>query len=611
MCFKTLPNPSQYQTVDVSLQLIHDCEQMMGYTLEVLFYAPYTDDEEIVVSTSLQVDASPSQFPQLSHIPAEYAGVFGGIVDRILADNTRQQEIASLTQCQRTGPQRMCFPRSYDEPPLPACLCVDCFFTRVFCLRAIERVLATMAARPGEEIQTCSFSLSPQEIKDIKTGHLRCCAFLAERRGAVWHACKELFRIIVNGTRVSSLDDGVINLVRLIRPGVNKACIYGFTEGEMCLRFYLFSDTTVSQLVARFAAVAAPSEEEEKRAFVSLLRKEDDDVVVETEAFPFSLLDPLTLTRLRVPVRARSCEHVRCFDLESFLEMYSSSEEKPCPVCGKDIDPRDLVKDFYVGRILRETSEEEEVEMQPSGAWAVMEEKEEEEKDEPVDTTQLASILDSMFRSPHFGAADASPSLPVPVARPAQFVRDVSEPPSFSVDDFLSVASQLRQRQRPRPYGLWEPQEPQEPQESERSASHDGPNTPFFSFHRPLTQSLISSHFPVRRQPAQASSPPMVPQVVSPVVPHPWAQLPQSLTDPPREDRGQADIIDLASSSDSDDSEQQPINRRRHVIDDEDIIDIIDWSVCYKQDNPSTGMWRTSSEARRDWQSTTMHFEIE
>ena len=23
------------------------------------------------------------------------------------------------------------------------------------------------------------------------------------------------------------------------------------------------------------------------------------------------------------------------------------------------------------------------------------------------------------------------------------------------------------------------------------------------------------------------------------------------------------------------------------------------------------GMWRTSSEARRDWQSTTMHFEIE
>ena len=47
------------------------------------------------------------------------------------------------------------------------------------------------------------------------------------------------------------------------------------------------------------------------------------------------------------------------------------------------------------------------------------------------------------------------------------------------------------------------------------------------------------------------------------------------------------------------------------MIDDEDIIDIIDWSVCYKQENPSTGMWRTSSEARRDWQSTTMHFEIE
>ena len=163
----------------------------------------------------------------------------------------------------------------------------------------------------------------------------------------------------------------------------------------MCLRFYLFSDTTVSQLVARFTAVAAPSEEEEKRAFVSLLRKEDDDVVVETEAFPFSLLDPLTLTRLRVPVRARSCEHVRCFDLESFLEMYSSSEEKPCPVCGKDIDPRDLVKDFYVGRILRETSEEE-VEMQPSGAWAVMEEKEEEDVDQEE---LLASQLDSMYEN--------------------------------------------------------------------------------------------------------------------------------------------------------------------------------------------------------------------
>jgi hypothetical protein len=66
-----------------------------------------------------------------------------------------------------------------------------------------------------------------------------------------------------------------------------------------------------------------------------------------------SLCCPLSLNRMRVPVKGRKCLHVQCFDLEDFLMYTRRSPKFLCPVCNKpNALPSDLVVSPYIERAL-------------------------------------------------------------------------------------------------------------------------------------------------------------------------------------------------------------------------------------------------------------------
>lgn len=73
-----------------------------------------------------------------------------------------------------------------------------------------------------------------------------------------------------------------------------------------------------------------------------------------------SLVDQITLSRIRKPIRSSTCHHIECFDYESFLEIYpqasyDSSEHIKCFICGNNVLFKDLYIDAFIQSMLVNT----------------------------------------------------------------------------------------------------------------------------------------------------------------------------------------------------------------------------------------------------------------
>jgi E3 SUMO-protein ligase PIAS1 len=69
-----------------------------------------------------------------------------------------------------------------------------------------------------------------------------------------------------------------------------------------------------------------------------------DDLVVSTGNI-LPLNDPLSLARIRIPVRSTDCKHVQCFEYETVLELHRDMFKFTCPICNQVRDFSTLVVD--------------------------------------------------------------------------------------------------------------------------------------------------------------------------------------------------------------------------------------------------------------------------
>lgn len=87
-------------------------------------------------------------------------------------------------------------------------------------------------------------------------------------------------------------------------------------------------------------------------------RIQDDDIQIQSKD-TISLLDPVTYTRIRIPVRSRQCRHAQCFDLYTYLEMNRNIPTWTCGICGVRVELKDLVVDCFFKEILQVITDEE------------------------------------------------------------------------------------------------------------------------------------------------------------------------------------------------------------------------------------------------------------
>ncbi|KAI8827087.1 uncharacterized protein EV422DRAFT_512578 [Fimicolochytrium jonesii] len=70
---------------------------------------------------------------------------------------------------------------------------------------------------------------------------------------------------------------------------------------------------------------------------------QDDDIEMGNQVLSFQ--DPLTLARINLPCKGRTCNHAQCFDCEAFISMNQGAIKWKCPICSKPVEGKDLLID--------------------------------------------------------------------------------------------------------------------------------------------------------------------------------------------------------------------------------------------------------------------------
>jgi len=137
---------------------------------------------------------------------------------------------------------------------------------------------------------------------------------------------------------------------------------------------FLVKKITADTLIKKLQEKGRRSSEETKNIIIKNLANFDPDLT--TTSYLFSLICPLSKTRMKLPAKSINCDHLQCFDASSFILM---NEKKPtwmCPTCHKpclydDIQIEDYFLQVVSSPILKNCNKE--IEILGNGSWKVYE----------------------------------------------------------------------------------------------------------------------------------------------------------------------------------------------------------------------------------------------
>ncbi|KAL1481457.1 hypothetical protein MTO96_015608 [Rhipicephalus appendiculatus] len=129
-----------------------------------------------------------------------------------------------------------------------------------------------------------------------------------------------------------------------------------------------------------------------------------------------SLTCPLSRTRMKVPCRARSCNHLDCFDASTYLQVNERRPAWICPVCGNRAALSSLVVDqLFVDIIANVPGDCESVIFLEDGSWTTSTSQSDCENDATNSATPSSST--ACTSTP---PSEPSSSEPEPVGRPSK-----------------------------------------------------------------------------------------------------------------------------------------------------------------------------------------------
>ncbi|ORY59876.1 PINIT domain-domain-containing protein [Leucosporidium creatinivorum] len=147
--------------------------------------------------------------------------------------------------------------------------------------------------------------------------------------------------------------------------------IYVNTEKQSTRRYfmvvYLVEVTTIKQLVDRVKTGKQKTKEEVIQSIIRM----NSDPDMEASALTVSLKDPLTLARIKTPIRSNVCTHVSCFDAEVWFMINEQTPTWNCPICSKVLRVDDLVHDNFFLDVLKTigSAEVDAITVEPDGTW--------------------------------------------------------------------------------------------------------------------------------------------------------------------------------------------------------------------------------------------------
>ncbi|KAM7532630.1 hypothetical protein Aperf_G00000130786 [Anoplocephala perfoliata] len=101
--------------------------------------------------------------------------------------------------------------------------------------------------------------------------------------------------------------------------------------------------------------------------------EEDDDIQIQN-TLPVQLLCPLSKCRINLPVRGQKCQHIQCYDADTYLIINERKPAWKCPVCDLLAPFDELFVDGLLMDILasKESQDVEEIVFNEDGSWTTM-----------------------------------------------------------------------------------------------------------------------------------------------------------------------------------------------------------------------------------------------
>ncbi|GAA6021539.1 hypothetical protein JCM11491_006479 [Sporobolomyces phaffii] len=151
---------------------------------------------------------------------------------------------------------------------------------------------------------------------------------------------------------------GQLNKVEIIYTNTDRTTYYMVT--------YLVETTPVRKVVEKVKAGRTKPKEE----VIQSIKDINLDEEIAAGPLGLSLRDPLSFARIGTPVRSRMCNHISCFDAETWFEMNEQTPTWNCPICSKTLKFEDMVVDGYFEEILKICpSSVDSVTVNPDGTW--------------------------------------------------------------------------------------------------------------------------------------------------------------------------------------------------------------------------------------------------
>ncbi|XP_074333618.1 uncharacterized protein LOC141671325 isoform X2 [Apium graveolens] len=230
----------------------------------------------------------------------------------------------------------------------------------------IDQTLAILHAKPGFEAYVLDFQIRK---KIDSSPDDKIWLFVAQIENMDTSACiisPQQVNFLLNGKGVERrtnvfMDNGPqlpTNVTKLLKYGTNLLQAVGQFNGNYVI------------VVAYMSTVTGPVRPSLQDYVQPPVGSLDSDSELIEEASRISLNCPISMKRIKTPVKGQSCKHHQCFDLDNYVDINSRRPSWRCPHCNQSVCFNDICIDQKMVKILEEVGENVAVVMiTADGSW--------------------------------------------------------------------------------------------------------------------------------------------------------------------------------------------------------------------------------------------------
>jgi len=131
-----------------------------------------------------------------------------------------------------------------------------------------------------------------------------------------------------------------------------------YVNAQYALHIFLVQHLTIEDLCEQIKNKSAKFYREDLVKLLAKAIATDRDLGLEVSDQKLKLKCPIDQRRLKIPIRAITCQHLQCFDLTNYIALNEKAAKWICPVCNKIALFDDLQIDSYTESIINSIENE-------------------------------------------------------------------------------------------------------------------------------------------------------------------------------------------------------------------------------------------------------------